>query len=113
MMPSITTRFLYRFLMNPSTQVQDWQSSICQGSVFHMSRPSKKLSDKFLGLYEILAHLALGTHSVTLRLPNSLQAVHLVFHISMLEPAFPNPMPDCVQPPPPPILVNNKPKFEI
>src|SRR6266481_4674361 len=76
-----------------------------------MSWPSKKLSDKFLSLYKILAHP--GTHSVTLQLPDSLRAVHLVFHVSMLEPAFPNPIPDHVQPPPPPILVNDKPKFEI
>src|SRR6266481_3094773 len=31
----------------------------------------------------------------------------------MLELAFPNPIPNCIQPPPPPILVNNEPKFEI
>ncbi len=78
---------------------------------FHTTRPSKKLSDKFLGLYEILAHP--GTHSVTLRLPNSLRAVHPVFHVSMLEPVYPNPIPDRIQPPPPPILVNNEPEFEI
>src|SRR6266481_7672490 len=76
-----------------------------------MSWPSKKLSDKFLSLYKILAHP--GTHSVTLQLPDSLRAVHLVFHVSMLEPVFPNPIPDCVQPPPPPILVNDEPEFEI
>src|SRR6266481_2027674 len=31
----------------------------------------------------------------------------------MLEPAFLNPIPDRVQPTPPPILVNDEPKFEI
>src|SRR5882672_5380945 len=31
----------------------------------------------------------------------------------MLEPETPNPIPDQVQPPPPPITVNDKPKFEI
>src|SRR6266481_7520658 len=30
----------------------------------------------------------------------------------MLEPAFPNPIPDHIQPPPPPILVNDEPEFE-
>jgi len=78
---------------------------------FRMTRPSKKLSDKFLGPYEILA--LPGTHSVTLRLPDSLRAVHPVFHISMLEPATPNPIPDRFQPPPPPIIVNDEPEFEI
>jgi len=78
---------------------------------FCMTRPSKKLSEKFLGPYEILARP--GTHSITLQLPDSLQAVHPVFHVSMLEPAIPNQIPDRVQPPPPPILVNDEPKFEI
>src|SRR6266481_4944951 len=31
----------------------------------------------------------------------------------MLEPATPNPIPDRVQPPPPPIMVDDKPEFEI
>ena len=31
----------------------------------------------------------------------------------MLEPAFPNTIPDQVQPPPPPVMVNNELEFEI
>ena len=31
----------------------------------------------------------------------------------MLEPAFPNTIPDRVQPPPPLVMVNDKPEFEI
>src|SRR5882724_4773631 len=77
---------------------------------FCMTQPSKKLSNKFLGPNEILA--LPGTHSVTLRLLDSLCAVHLVFHISMLEPATPNPNPNCVQPPPLPIIVNDEPEFK-
>ena len=58
---------------------------------FHMTQPSKKLSEKYLGLYEIIARP--GSHSVTLQLPDSLRAVHPVFHVSMLEPAIPNAIP--------------------
>ena len=76
-----------------------------------MTRPSKKLSDKFLGPYKILA--LPGTHSVTLQLPDSLHTVHPVFHISILEPATLNPIHYCIQPPSPPIVVNDKPEFEI
>ena len=78
---------------------------------FHTTRPSKKLSEKFLGPYEIIARP--GSHSITLRLLDSLHAVHPVFHVSMLEPAVPNTIPSRVQSPPPPIMVDDEPKFEI
>ena len=44
---------------------------------------------------------------------DSLRAVHPVFHISMLEPATPNLIPDCVQTPPLQITVDNEPEFGI
>ena len=58
---------------------------------FHTTHPLKKLADKFLGPYKIIVQP--GTHSVTLRLPDNLRAVHLVFHVSMLEPTTPNSIP--------------------
>ena len=76
-----------------------------------MTRPSKKLSEKYLGPYKIIARP--GSHSVTLRLPDSLHTVHPVFHVSMLEPAVLNTIPDQVQPPPPPIMVDDEPEFQI
>ena len=48
-----------------------------------------------------------------LRLLDNLCAVHLVFHVSMLEPATPNTIPDRVQPLPLPIFVDGKPEFKI
>ena len=59
---------------------------------FHTTHPSKKPADKFLGPYEVIAQL--GTYSITLCLPDSLCAVHPVFHVSMLEPATLNAIPD-------------------
>jgi hypothetical protein len=52
------------------------------------TRPSKKLAEKFLGPFEIIAQA--GTHSFTLRLPPSMRSIHPVFHVSMLEPSTPN-----------------------
>ncbi|CDO77965.1 hypothetical protein BN946_scf184971.g15 [Trametes cinnabarina] len=75
------------------------------------TRPSKKLLEKFLGPFEIIAKV--GTHSYTLRLPDSMRAVHLVFHVSQLEPATPNVIPGRVQPPPPPVIVDGEPEYEI
>src|SRR5467141_2030076 len=95
----------------PAPEFKIGSHTYIKAQFFHTTRPSKKLSDKFLGLYEILAQP--GTHSITLRLPDSLCTVHPVFHVSMLEPATPNPIPDQIQPPPPPITVEDEPKFEI
>ena len=49
---------------------------------------SKKLSEKYLGSYKIIAQS--GTLSFTLHLPESICSVHLVFHVSMLKPAISN-----------------------
>ena len=48
-----------------------------------------------------------------LRLPDNLRAVHPVFHVSMLEPATPNTIPNRVQPSPPPVFIDGELEFEI
>ena len=80
---------------------------------FQSTRPSKKLSEKNLGPYPIIAQV--GSLSFTLRLPDSMRAVHLVFHVSQLEPATTNTIPNRTQPPPPPppVEVDGEPEFEI
>jgi hypothetical protein len=78
---------------------------------FRSTRPSKKLSEKNLGPYPIIAQV--GSLSFTLRLPDSMRAVHPVFHVSQLEPATPNIIPNRTQPPPPPIEVDGEPEYEI
>ena len=75
------------------------------------TRPSKKLSEKYLGPFEIIARP--GTHSFTLRLPEHLRAIHPVFHVSQLEPSVPNTIPNCTQPPPPPVEINDDIEYEI
>ena len=79
------------------------QQAFVKAKFFHTTSPSKKLSDKFLGPFKILAQH--GSHSYTLWLPDSIHSVHPVFHVSMLEPAMPNKIPNQVNSPPPPIEV--------
>ena len=78
---------------------------------FRSTRPTKKLSEKNLGPYPIIAQV--GTLSFTIQLPDSMCAVHPVFHVSQLEPAMPNTIPNQSQPPPPPIKVDGEPEYEI
>jgi len=78
---------------------------------FRSTRPSKKLSEKNLGPYNIIAQV--GSLSFTLCLPDSMRAVHPVFHVSQLEPAIPNTILDRIQPPPPLVEVDGELEFEI
>ena len=78
---------------------------------FHSTQPSKKLSEKNLGPYPIITQV--GSLSFTICLPDSMHAVHPVFHTLQLEPATPNVIPDRVQPLPPPIEVDGEPEYEI
>ena len=50
---------------------------------------------------------------VTPWLPDNLHAIHLVFHISMLEPATQNMIPNQVLPLLLPVFIDGKPEFEI
>ena len=78
---------------------------------FRTTRPSKKLAKKYLGPFKVIARV--GSHSYTLRLPDSMRAVHPVFHVSMLEPATPNSILNRIQSPPPPVEIVGEPKYEI
>jgi len=51
---------------------------------FRTRQPSKKLSEKNLGPYDMIGKP--GTHSITLHLPCQFHSIHLVFHVSQLEP---------------------------
>ena len=78
---------------------------------FCTTQPSKKLAEKYLGPFEIIAQV--GTHSFMLQLPDCMQAVHPVFHISMLEPTHGNVIPEWTQSPPPLVKTDGELEYEI
>ena len=96
-------------LAPPDFKVSD--QDFIKAKYFQSTRPSKKLSEKNIGPYPIIAQV--GSLSFTIRLPNSMRAVHFIFHVSQLELATPNVIPNHVQPPPPPVEVDGKPEYEI
>ena len=61
------------------------QQAFVKAKFFCTTWPSKKLSEKFLGLFEILTQA--GTHSYTLCLLNTIHRVHPVDAIAMILPA--------------------------
>jgi hypothetical protein len=78
---------------------------------FRTTRPSKKLSEKNLGPYEIIAQPS--SLSYTLRLPQSMRAVHPVYHVSMLDSAPASNIPNRTDDPPPPVEIQGEVEYEI
>jgi len=71
----------------------------------------KKLSEKYLGLYEIIAQPS--TLSFTLCFPESMHSVYPVFHVSMLEPATSNTFSKRIQLAPALVITDREPEYEI
>ena len=95
----------------PAPDFQVGQQVYVRSEHIRTTHPSKKLSEKYLGPYDIIARP--GTHSFTLRLPDHLRAIHPVFHVSQLEPSVPNTIPNHIQPPPPPVEIDDELEYEI
>ncbi|EEB89354.1 hypothetical protein MPER_12556 [Moniliophthora perniciosa FA553] len=70
------------------------------------TRPAKKLSEKYLGPFTIIAQAS--SNAFTLKLPDYLSKVHPVFHVSQLEPFIPSEIPNRTQPPPPPVEIDDE-----
>ena len=73
-------------------------------------RPSKKLDWKHIGPFVITEKI--GLQAYRLQLPTSMN-VHPVFHVTLLEPYHENTIPDRVQPPPPPVTINEETEYEV
>ncbi|MBW0566963.1 hypothetical protein O181_106678 [Austropuccinia psidii MF-1] len=67
------------------------------------TRPTKKLSEIWLGPFEVLKKV--GSHAYHLKLPLQWNSFYPVFHVSLLEPVKQSTIPNQNQSPPPPILV--------
>jgi Chromo (CHRromatin Organisation MOdifier) domain len=78
---------------------------------FQTTQPSKKLSEKYLGPFDIINQV--GPLSWTLRLLTTMHAVHPVFHVSMLEPSTLNSVLNRIQPPLPPVIIDEEPEYKI
>jgi hypothetical protein len=76
------------------------------------TRPSAKLDFKRLGPYRITTIVGESQLAYKLELPTSMR-IHPVFHVSLLEPYRANTIPGRVQPPPPPIEVEEGEEFEV
>ena len=76
------------------------------------TRPSPKLDYKKLGPYKILEVIGESRIAFKLELPLRMK-IHPVFHVSLLEPYYPNIIPGRVQTPPPPVIVDGFSEYEV
>jgi hypothetical protein len=76
------------------------------------NRPSQKLDVKRLGPFKILEIVGESKVAFKLELPPQMR-IHPVFHASLLEPYKANTLPGRMQPPPPPILVENELEYVV
>ena len=99
------------WLRSAPSDIQIGSQVFIKAEFFRITRPSKKLSEKFLEPFKVIAKP--GSLSYTLKLPNSMHAVHPVFHISMLEPATPNSFEGRTLPALPPVIIQDEENYEI
>ncbi|MBW0548403.1 hypothetical protein O181_088118 [Austropuccinia psidii MF-1] len=92
-------------VFNPGDMV--WLSS----KNIKSTRPTKKLSGRWLGPFPILKKIS--THSYRLKLPSQLRSIHPVFHISLLEPVKTSTIPNRYQELPPPITIEEEEEWEV
>ncbi|MBW0471822.1 hypothetical protein O181_011537 [Austropuccinia psidii MF-1] len=92
-------------VFNPGEMV--WLSS----KNIKSTRPTKKLSERWLGPFQILKKVS--THSYHLKLPSQWKSIDPVFHISLLEPVKTSTIPDRHQEPPPPIIIEGEEEWEV
>ena len=78
---------------------------------FRTTQPSKKLFEKYLRPYEIISQPSILLFSF--HLPEFMCTVHLVFHVSMLEPTIFNSFSERTQLAPTLVIINREPKYEI
>jgi hypothetical protein len=76
------------------------------------TRPSTKLDFKRLGPYKILDVIGESKMAFKLDLPRSMK-IHPVFHASLLDPHHVNTIPGRIQPPPPPVTVEDALEYEV
>ena len=75
------------------------------------TQPSKKLSDKRLGPLKIIK--IISPLAVQLKLPAAYSKIHDVFHVSLLEPVYPDLIKNRRQPPPPPVELLDDLQWEV
>ncbi|MBW0505712.1 hypothetical protein O181_045427 [Austropuccinia psidii MF-1] len=74
-------------------------------------RPTKKLSERWLGPFPILKKVS--THTCHLKLASQWNSIPPIFHISLLKPVKTSTIPNQNQEPPPPIIIEEEEEWDV
>jgi hypothetical protein len=96
---------------SPAPDFQIGQQVFIRAEFIRTTSPSKKLAEKYLRPFDIIA--CPSTHSFTLQLPEQLHSIHPIFHVLQLELAIPNEIPNHTQSPPPLVEVEGELEYKI
>ncbi|MBW0517765.1 hypothetical protein O181_057480 [Austropuccinia psidii MF-1] len=78
---------------------------------FKPTRPTKKLSERWLGPFEVLKKV--GSHAYHLKLPVQWKSVHPVFYLSLVEPVKHSSISNQNKLPQPQIIVDDQEEWEV
>jgi len=108
-LPKLNADTQYLLILTESTAPESGSSQVyVKAQFFHNDSAFRNSPTNFLD------HTSLHSqhHSVHPTTPHSPWAIHPVFHVLMLEPTYPNPILDQVQPPPLAIMVDYDPSLK-
>jgi len=99
-------------MMPPDPSISSWRHCLARLSE-HQDHtcPLKKLDHCFLGPFPILEKVSLHVFQLSLFL--ALSCIHLVFHVSLLQPFSPSEIPNRAIDPPPLIELDHLDEWEI
>jgi hypothetical protein len=102
----------YNLRKKESRQLKPGDQVWLEATNLKSKRPSKKLDHKRYGPFQILEKK--GEAAYKLKIPETWEAIHPVFHESLLTPyntpAFPS---QKKKPPPPPVIIGEEPEYEV
>jgi hypothetical protein len=97
--------------LSPPSELKEGSKVFISSEFIRTTRPTKKLAEKYLGPFPVIAKVS--DVSFTVKLPDYLRTVHPVFHVAQLEPAYANTIPNRVEEPPPPVVIDDEIEYEV
>jgi hypothetical protein len=80
---------------------------------FRTNRPKQKWNPLRVGPYKVISPAHPGSNAYKIELPKSPSCLHPVFHVSLLTPAVENTFPNCIEPPPAPMILNDEEEYDV